>query len=206
MVHDVAQSGVGTGSKTFTRALVKDDVGQTFTVPAEDPAVTHGEQRLFAIQHHKVSFPGFDQRGSGGHELVRGIVVIIGSEDRRAARRILGDRRGPFRRRRRGEPPIRPDQMILLGTEERRRHHFFRGAKQTGFSLKSSEQLNASDGKKMAPATLTRGGSIGGGGGFARHVFYVLKKPHRLRYHSSARRAAVKELTTHNTTRQQIQA
>jgi hypothetical protein len=46
--------------------------------------------------------------------------VIIGSEDRRAAR---GDRRGPFRRR--GEPTIRPDQMILLGTEERRRHHFF---------------------------------------------------------------------------------
>jgi hypothetical protein len=89
--------------------------------------------------------------------------VIIGSEDRRAARRIRGDRRGPFRRRRRrGEPPIRPDQMILLGTEERRRHHFFRGAKQTGFSLKSSEQLNASDGKKMAPATLTRGGSISG--------------------------------------------
>jgi hypothetical protein len=82
MVHDVTQSGVGTGSKTFTRTLVKDDVGQTFTVPAEYPAVTHGEQRLIAIQHHEVSFPVFDQSGSGGHELVSGIVVIIGLEDR----------------------------------------------------------------------------------------------------------------------------
>jgi hypothetical protein len=41
--------------------------------------------------------------------------------------------------------------------------------------------MNASDGKKMAPATLTCGGSIGGGG-FAQHVFFVfpvsgLKKP-----------------------------
>jgi hypothetical protein len=31
--------------------------------------------------------------------------------------------------------------------------------------------------KKTAPATLTRGSSIGGGGGFARHDFYALKKP-----------------------------
>jgi hypothetical protein len=37
--------------------------------------------------------------------------------------------------------------------------------------------LNASDGKKTAPAALTRGGSIGGGNGFARHDFYALKKP-----------------------------
>jgi hypothetical protein len=35
--------------------------------------------------------------------------------------------------------------------------------------------LNASDGKKTAPAALTRGGSIGGGNGFARHDFYALK-------------------------------
>ncbi len=137
MVHDVTQSGVGTGSKTFTRALVKDDVGQTFTVPAEDPAGSHGEQRLIAIQHHEVSFPGFDQRGSGGHELVRGIVVIIGSEDRHTARRSRGDgdRHGPFRRRRRchGEPLIRPGQMILLGTEERRRHHFFTARNKPAF-------------------------------------------------------------------------